>query len=146
MLQLANAKQKEQVIELWKENIVRDHDFIPAMYWQALAPIFYEQYIVKYDTLVQDELGEVVGILVLTEDSEILSLIVDQAHRGRGIGSEMIDRLKEMSEELHVSIYMKNVKLKNFLKKRGFVEQYKQTDKNTGEEECYLSWRKNELQ
>lgn len=57
----------------------------------------------------------------------LLSIIVDEAHRGRGIGTQMIRELKKIAVEkfkieiLHLEVYANNPAI-NLYKREGFTE------------------------
>ena len=66
-----------------------------------------------------------------------------EAARSKGIGRQLLDYVKEIREEISLSVYQKNVRAICFYERESFTIQSEGEDEDTGEKEFLMVWRKN---
>lgn len=138
---LTDPEEVEEVVNIWLEGSKAAHHFIDFTYWLKHADAMRTTYIPQSDTWVfRDHTNEIAGFVSLVEDY-LASLFVHPQKQGRGIGSKLMDKVKELKSELSLAVYAKNQKAVSFYKKSGFDIKETRTDPNTGEEEILMVWK-----
>lgn len=93
------------------------------------------------DFVIATEADEVVGCCALTitwsELAEVRSLVVDQRHRGKGIGRKLIDAVMSEALTLGISTVFTLTEQETFFQKMGFGEVEKETLNQKVWADCY---------
>jgi putative acetyltransferase len=129
----------DQIIEIWLDASITAHDFIGREFWQAKVKDMRGIYIPAAETYVFEESGTIKGFFSLYRDT-LAALFVSPSWQGTGIGNALMQKAKEMSDRLELTVYKQNVKSIGFYKKRGFVIEKEQIDKHTGHPEYVMRW------
>lgn len=69
-------------------------------------------------------------------------VIVEKNMRSKGIGKQLLNYVKKLKEEMHLSAYQKNYKAISFYQREDFVIQSESIDNDTNEKELLMSWKK----
>lgn len=80
----------------------------------------------------------IVGFIGLNENY-IEGIFVDTNNQCNGIGTSLLNKIKENRNNLTLSVYKKNIKAINFYKKNGFII----TSENIDEIEYTMTWNSN---
>lgn len=130
------------VMDLWLHTSKEAHGFISEDHWEGLCTVMEKEYFGEKECLVYEKEGEVVGFILMDDDGSILSIFIQGSYQRQGIGTALINHVKEHNDKLFVSVYQKNGPGGRFFIKNGFVKQYEQIDKNTNEAENFFQWHK----
>ncbi len=131
------------VMKIWLDGNMQAHGFIPKGYWtERLSEV--EEMIPEAEAYVyeDDGTGQIEGFVGLAEDY-IAGIFVREAARSKGIGRQLLDYVKEIREEISLSVYQKNVRAICFYERESFTIQSEGEDEDTGEKEFLMVWRKN---
>lgn len=69
-------------------------------------------------------------------------VIVEKNMRSKGIGKQLLNYVKKLKDEMHLSVYQKNYKAILFYQREDFVIQSESIDNDTNEKELLMSWKK----
>ena len=73
-------------------------------------------------------------------DNYIAGIFVDASARAAGIGSQLLDRVKQDRKSLRLSVYKKNTTAVSFYRRRGFQIDKESVDPETSEPEYTMIW------
>ena len=90
---------------------------------------------------VYENLGKISGFIGLNKDY-IEGIFVEKNMRSKGIGKQLLNYVKKLKEEMHLSAYQKNYKAISFYQREDFVIQSESIDNDTNEKELLMSWKK----
>ena len=141
MIRAFNKKDMIPVMDIWLKTVIDAHDFIDAFYWNNAYNTVKEKYLFKSKTFVFEADDVIAGFLSVISDDTIGALFIDQHYQRQGIGTKLMNHVKQKFNLLSVSVYQKNLNALAFYKKNGFVYQYSQNDLNTNEREDVLVFK-----
>ena len=130
------------VMELWKNSTIEAQNFIPDSYWLENYDNVKNNYLPNSDTYVYEEDGEIKGFVSLIENIFIGGLFIRVDSQRKGIGSVILDFLKERNYKLQLTVYDKNERAMKFYLKSGFKILNTEIDKKTREKEHLMEWRR----
>jgi putative acetyltransferase len=139
---LSDIQDLEDVMQIWIEGSKTAHAFIEPAYWLKHTTAMREVYLPQSETWIYKDVdGKVAGFLSLV-DNLLPALFVHPAKQGNGIGSTLMQWAKKLKNELHLTVYTKNVRAVAFYQQHCFEIKRQQVDVNTGEMEFYMEWVK----
>lgn len=140
MIRKLKKEDIDEVMEIWKNENIRTHNFISKEYWENNYE--YVKDILPnadIDVYLLDE--HIVGFIGVDNDY-IEGIFVDINNQHKGIGTSLLNKIKEEKEKLNLSVYKKNINAIKFYKKNGFIITSEGIDKNTDEIEYTMTWKK----
>lgn len=140
MIRKFKKEDIDEVMEIWKNENIRTHNFISKEYWKNNYE--YVKDILPnadIDVYLLDE--HIVGFIGVNND-HIEGIFVDINNQHNGIGTSLLNKIKEEKEKLTLSVYKKNINAIKFYKKNGFIITGESIDKNTDEIEYTMTWKK----
>lgn len=140
MIRKFKKEDIDEVMEIWKNENIRTHNFISKEYWKNNYE--YVKDILPnadIDVYLLDE--HIVGFIGVNND-HIEGIFVDINNQHNGIGTSLLNKIKEEKEKLTLSVYKKNTNAIKFYKKNGFIITSEGIDKNTDEIEYTMTWKK----
>ena len=140
MIRKFKKEDIDEVMEIWKNENIRTHNFISKEYWKNNYE--YVKDILPnadIDVYLLDE--HIVGFIGVDNDY-IEGIFVDTNNQHNGIGTSLLNKIKEEKEKLTLSVYKKNINAIKFYKKNGFIITGESIDKNTDEIEYTMTWKK----
>jgi putative acetyltransferase len=133
----------DSLMKIWLDGNRKTHDFIPFGVFRELSESFRTGYLPKANTLVSvDDKGCPTGFLCLVGGYFIEALFVDEAHRGKGYGSALLEKAKSLAANLETAVYEGNQRAFVFFLNRGFIPEVIQTNEDSGFDETIFSWQK----
>lgn len=130
------------VTEIWLNANISAHDFIPAQYWRDNFDRVKEQLLKAEIYVDEDEAARQIQGFIGLSGNYIAGIFVRGGAQSRGIGKRLLDFVKERREELTLHVYQKNTQAQKFYRREGFVIQSESVDKNTGENEYSMVWKR----
>ena len=109
-----------RIMQIWLQVNISAHKSIDEDYW-------HEQYddaretIKSSSTFVFKSDGDISGFVSITSENHIFSLCVSEQSQQTGIGTQLLDTLKEQVPCLSVSVYEGNERAMQFFLNRGFT-------------------------
>ena len=128
------------VMEIWVNENIRTHNFIAKEYWKDNYE-YVKDILPKADIYVYILDEQVVGF-VGVNNNYVEGIFVDINNQHSGIGTSLLDRIKENKDNLTLNVYNKNANAIKFYKKNNFIITSENIDKDTNEIEYAMTWSK----
>ncbi len=130
----------DDIMQIWKSANIKAHNFISNEYWENNYE--YVKNILPnaeiYVFIVKEEIVGFVGV----NNNYIEGIFVDTNNQSNGIGTSLLNKVKESRSNLTLSVYKKNTKAINFYKENDFIITSESIDKNTNEIEYTMTWNR----
>ena len=128
------------VMEIWVNENIRTHNFIAKEYWKDNYE-YVKDILPKADIYVYILDEQVVGF-VGVNNNYVEGIFVDINNQHSGIGSSLLDRIKENKDNLTLNVYKKNANAIKFYEKKNFIITSENIDTDTNEIEYTMTWSK----
>ncbi len=140
MIRKFNNNDIDDVMRIWKNENIKAHKFISKEYWksnynfvkEALPNVEIYVYIIK---------EKIIGFVGLN-GNYIEGIFVDTNNQSNGVGTSLLNKVKENRNNLTLSVYKKNINAINFYKKNNFIITNENIDEDTDEIEYTMTWNK----
>ena len=130
----------QSVVSIWLKCNLSSHSFISAAYWKGNIALLREQ-LPRSEVYVYLEGCEIAAFAGLSGDY-IAGLFVRAESRSKGIGSELVEHIRQRHAKLSLAVYKKNDRAVKFYLREGFRIDGEQTDTSTKEEEFVMRWER----
>ncbi|MGC9374033.1 MAG: N-acetyltransferase [Bacteroidales bacterium] len=127
------------IVELWYHASVKAHDFISPSLWESHKKEMAEKYLPQSETYVAIKNQEMVGFISMV-DNYLAALFVKTELQGKGIGTALLNFIKENRKNIELKVFKKNNKSVAFYKKNGFTIIAEKIEENTKEPEYFMKW------
>ncbi len=138
MIREYKNSDSERVMEIWLSANLDAHSFIRAEYWKECYNVTAES-IGKAEVYVAENEDGITGFVGLDGDN-IEGIFVEADCRSQGVGTALIDFVKQRHSKLTLCVYEKNQRAAELYKREGFVPIRKKPDISTGETEILMKW------
>ena len=128
------------VMQIWKNENIKAHQFISKKYWENNYN-YVKEILPNAEIYVYVIEENIVGFIGL-DQNYIEGIFVDTNNQCNGIGTSLLNKVKEDKDNLTLSVYKKNLNAISFYKKNGFVIIKESIDERTNEVEYIMSWEK----
>lgn len=130
----------DDIMKIWENQNIKAHNFITKEYWEKnyeyVKGILPNAEIYVY--IINEKIIGFVGV----NNNYIEGIFVDTNNQCKGIGTALLNKLKESRNSLTLSVYKKNINAINFYKKNNFIIKSENIDNDTGEIEYTMIWNK----
>lgn len=140
MIRRLENRDLEQTAKIWLDTNREAHDFIPGSYWENHY-LMVKEMLLQAEVYVYETEQEIRGFVGL-DDTYIAGIFVRSKDQSLGIGTQLLDFVKERKEELSLRVYQKNEKAIRFYQREAFQVQEEGIDEDTKEKEYLMIWRK----
>lgn len=130
----------DNVMEIWLTENIKAHDFISKEYWEKSFE-YVKKILPNAEIYVYVEDEKIVGFIGLN-DNYIEGIFIDSKYQNKCIGTALLNKAKELKDELTLSAYKKNTKAIQFYLKNGFEIVEENIDEETKEIEYIMLWKK----
>ena len=128
------------VMKIWKNENIKAHKFIPNEYWESNYK-YVKEILPVAEIYVYVIEKTIIGFIGLNKNY-IEGIFIDTNNQGNGIGTLLLNKVKETQNTLTLNVYKKNTHAIHFYKKNGFIITNENIDENTGELEYTMVWNK----
>lgn len=128
------------VMQIWENENIKAHKFIPEEYLESNYN-FVKESLPNAEIYVYIIKEKIVGFVGLN-NNHIEGIFVDTNNQCKGIGTSLLNKVKESRNNLTLSVYKKNTNAISFYKKNGFVITNESIDESTNEAEYIMIWEK----
>ena len=128
------------VMEIWENENIRTHNFIAEEYWKDNYE-YVKDVLPKADIYVYVLDEHIVGFVGLN-NNYIEGIFIDINNQHKGIGTSLLEKIKESKNSLTLSVYKKNVNAIKFYEKNNFIITSENIDKETNEIEYTMTWKR----
>ena len=130
----------EQLAQIWLNGNLQAHSFIPAQYWKNQF-VNIKKMLPEANIFVYRNNETIIGFLGEL-DGYIAGLFVDMNYRNQGVGSLLINYLKQINDKLTLSVYVDNINAVNFYENKDFIIDSVGMDTETDSKESHMIWEK----
>lgn len=130
----------EQLAQIWLNGNLQAHSFIPAQYWINQF-VNIKKMLPEANIFVYRNNETIIGFLGEL-DGYIAGLFVDMNYRNQGVGSRLINYLKQINDKLTLSVYVDNINAVNFYENKDFIIDSVGMDTETDSKEYHMIWEK----
>ncbi len=130
----------KKVMRLWYEGNLEAHDFIDREYWDRNLS-YVKRVIPQVEVYVYEINGQVVGFVGIDE-GYIAGLFVDKEFRGCGVGTKLMDYVKERYDFFTLHVFENNYGAVTFYENRGLLKKEESVHEDLGEVEYLMYYRK----
>ncbi len=127
-------------MQIWKKENIKAHQFISEEYWESNYR-YVKEILPNAEIYVYVIKENIVGFIGL-EQNYIEGIFIDTNSQCKGIGTLLLNKVKENRNTLTLNVYKKNINAINFYKKNDFVITNESIDKNTNEIEYTMTWNR----
>ena len=128
------------VMQIWKNENIKAHKFISKEYWKNNYN-YVKGILPNAEIYVYVLKENIVGFIGINENY-IEEIFIDTNNQCKGIGTSLLNKVKENRDNLTLSVYKKNINAINFYKKNDFIITSENIDKDTAEIEYTMTWNK----
>lgn len=131
MIRRREEKDNDQIMNVWHQASNLAHPFLSSDFVEKAKKDLREIYIPKTETWVYEDNNTVIGFISML-GNEIGGLFVLPDNHFKGIGTQLVNFIDELHDELEVEVFEKNVIGRSFYKKYGFeqIERYYHLESN----------------
>ncbi|MGB5392661.1 MAG: GNAT family N-acetyltransferase [Lutimonas sp.] len=108
------------LVNIWEQASKVAHPFLDDEFSQMVKKAMSEIYLPDSDTWVYEESNTVIGFISMKEN-EIAGLFVNPKSHSKGIGTSLVNHIKQFHKELEVEVFEQNKIGKPFYEKFGFI-------------------------
>jgi len=130
----------EQLAQIWLNGNLQAHSFIPAQYWKNQF-VNIKKMLPEANIFVYRNNETIIGFLGEL-DGYIAGLFVDMNYRNQGVGSRLINYLKQINDKLTLSVYVDNINAVNFYENKDFIIDSVGMNTETDSKEYHMIWEK----
>ena len=120
MIRKQEERDIDVIIDVWYNSSTLAHPFLEDSFVEKVKKDMKELYIPNNETWVYEENGEIIGFVSMME-TEIGGLFVQPNRQSKGIGTQLVNFVKELHDELEVEVFEKNSIGRAFYDKYGFT-------------------------
>ena len=117
------------VMQIWKNENIKAHKFISKEYWKNNYN-YVKEILPNAEIYVYVLKENIVGFIGINENY-IEGIFIDTNNQCKGIGTSLLNKVKENRDNLTLSVYKKNINAINFYKKNDFIITSENIDEDT---------------
>lgn len=121
MIRKREERDTDEIINIWHEASSLAHSFLKADFVEKARQDMRDVYIPNTETWVYEDDDRVIGFISMM-GNEIGGLFVLPDKQSQGVGTQLVDFVKEFHNELEVEVFEKNIIGRAFYKKYGFIQ------------------------
>lgn len=131
MIRKRQEKDTDEIMNIWIEASSLAHPFLKTSFVEKVKKDMRKIYIPNTETWVYEHNNSVIGFISML-GNEIGGLFVIPDFHSKGIGTQLVNFVQEIHNELEVEVFEKNVIGRAFYDKYGFIQikQYSHTESN----------------
>lgn len=133
----------DAVMQIWKEENIKAHNFIPKEYWEEKFN-YVKSILPSAEIYVYIDKNTIEGFIGIN-NNYIEGIFIKEINQNKGIGTVLLEKVKQLKPKLILNVYEKNKKAIKFYEKNGFKIIKENTDKETNEKEYTMIWEKTKI-
>lgn len=130
----------ETIMRIWYDSNLEVHDFVDVSYWDKNKS-YVSKKICETSVYVYEIDGKIVGFIGV-EDDYIEGVFVESKYRGLGIGTKLINYIKEELDYFTLHVFQNNKGAVTFYEKMGLRKRQIEINEDLGEVEYCMYYRK----
>ena len=142
MIRTLRTEDLDDAVSIWYAASIEAHDFISEDYWSSQKQSMREMYLPNCLSWVYEEDGGILGFISYYEGS-IPAIFVSPDAQSRGVGTMLLDYLKNQFSKLTLTVYASNKRTHRFYLHHGFYDVRNCICEHTGHDQFEMCWIKN---
>ena len=143
MIRRLNDNNIDAVMQIWKEENIKAHNFIPKEYWEEKFN-YVKSILPSAEIYVYIDKNTIEGFIGIN-NNYIEGIFIKEINQNKGIGTALLEKVKQLKPKLILNVYEKNKKAIKFYEKNGIKIIKENTDKETNEKEYTMIWKKTKI-
>ena len=143
MIRRLNDNNIDAVMQIWKEENIKAHNFIPKEYWEEKFN-YVKSILPSAEIYVYIDKNTIEGFIGIN-NNYIEGIFIKEINQNKGIGTALLEKVKQLKPKLILNVYEKNKKAIKFYENNGFKIIKENTDKETNEKEYTMIWKKTKI-
>lgn len=135
-----NGFDLKRVMRIWYDGNLEAHDFIDKEYWDRNFG-YVKRALSEAEVYVYEINGYVVGFVGIDE-GYLEGLFVDKEYRGLGVGTKLVDYIKEKYDFFTLHVFENNYGAVTFYENRGLIKKEESIHEDLGEVEYLMYYRR----
>ena len=135
-----NEFDLKRVMRIWYDGNLEAHDFIDREYWDRNFG-YVKRALSEAEVYVYEINGYVVGFVGI-DDGYLEGLFVDKEYRGVGVGTKLVDYIKEKYDFFTLHVFENNYGAITFYENRGLIKKEESVHEDLGEVEYLMYYRR----
>ncbi len=135
-----NEFDLKRVMRIWYDGNLEAHDFIDKEYWDRNFG-YVKRALSEAEVYVYEINGYVVGFVGIDE-GYLEGLFVDKEYRGLGVGTKLVDYIKERYDFFTLHVFENNYGAVTFYENRGLIKKEESIHEDLGEVEYLMYYRR----
>lgn len=131
MIRQYEDQDLEDLLAVWATASEIAHPFLSQEFIASERENIPNLYLPNAETWVYEDDRRVVGFVALI-GSEVGAIFVHPSHQRKGVGHRLMDKAKQLREELEVEVFVRNAIGRAFYAKYGFTPIEEKVHKQTG--------------
>ena len=131
MIRKYNEQDLDELLAAWEAASEVAHPFLTKEFLASERKNIPSLYLPNAETWVFEADGRVVGFIALI-GNEVGAIFVQPSHHGEGIGRGLMDKAREVRDELEVEVFKANMIGRAFYAKYGFEPVEEKVHDKTG--------------
>ena len=125
MIRKYTQKEIPTLLVIWEKAAKLAHPFLSNDFHEMVKKAMKDMYLPNSDTWVYEESGVIVGFISMA-GNEIGGLFVDPKKHSKGIGTSLMNHMRQFHTELEVEVFEENKIGKPFYEKHSFkiIKEY----------------------
>lgn len=140
MIRTIKPEDIDAIMDIWLKENIKAHHFIATSFWQSNFP-YVKDALSEAEVYVYEVGGSIIGFVGLLDD-HIEGIFVKTDTQSKGIGTTLINYLKDKHDTLSLHVYKKNIHAIQFYKNNGFVIREESMDEKTQETDYLMTWKR----
>ncbi len=141
MIRKMKETEIDTLVYLWFKTSVQAHNFIAEDFWKSQMLAMKETYLPNCDTYIYEEDNNILGFISYHQGF-VPALFVSIEAQSQGIGSKLLDFIKQQYQQLQLTVYAENQRAHSFYMAQGFKNSGRQICEHTDHEEILMQWCK----
>lgn len=133
MIRKHRESDLEDILNIWYQASTLAHPFLDDAFVEKVKKDMREIYIPGSETWVYEDKGKVIGFIAML-GNEIGGLFVLPDHQSKGVGTQLVNFINGLLEELEVEVFTKNRIGRAFYDKYGFKVIKEDLHEESGQE------------
>jgi len=130
----------KRVMRIWYDGNLEAHDFVDKEYWDRNFG-YVKRALPQAEVYVYEINGYVTGFIGVDE-GYIAGLFVDKEYRGMGIGTKLMEYIKEKYDFFTLHVFENNYGAVTFYENRGLLKKEESVNEDLGEVEYLMYYRR----
>ncbi|TRX55682.1 N-acetyltransferase [Thalassomonas sp. M1454] len=139
MIRTLRTEDLDDAVGIWLNASIKAHNFISQDFWVSQHQNMRDLYLPNSESWVYEDDGRILGFISYYEGT-IPAIFVDPKSQSKGVGTQLLEKLKDKYQNLTLTVYSENHKTHQFYIRQGFTDVGKCICEHTGHEQHEMRW------